>query len=57
MEQVRKLKDQGRLALDCLIVADNVADRASEMPDFLEWAAALDAVIVPTECGLLVVRI
>jgi predicted O-methyltransferase YrrM len=55
-EQLRLLEETGLLAPDALIVADNVTDRASEMPDFLEYLKDR-SVTVPTECGLLVARI
>lgn len=57
LEQTIKLKNQGRLAEGCIIIADNVTDRESELADFLAWAKEYDAVTIPTECGLLVVRI
>lgn len=53
-EQFLKLKELNLLAPRCLIVADNVIDRASELQDFMELMKQYQHMVVPTECGLLV---
>lgn len=51
------LIDNGMLMPDCLILADNVIDRATECAEFLQFMKQYPHVIVPTECGLLVGRV
>lgn len=57
MEQVNKLRDLGLIAMGCLIVADNVTDRASEMEDFRNFYINKAHLVFGTECGLLVMRL
>jgi len=54
LEQFMLLQERRLLAPKCLILADNVIDRQKECQDFLDHMKRYDAVIVPTECGLLV---
>lgn len=56
-EQVQRLIINGMLTNNCLILADNVIDRASEMADFLAFAEEQDSELINTECGLYVIRL
>lgn len=56
-EQYQELARLNLLAPGCLILADNVIDRASEMQNFLDLMESLGSIIINTECGLLVVTV
>lgn len=57
LEQFQLLQTHGLLAQDCLILADNVIDRKKECQNFLDFIQKFSPATIPTECGLLVVRV
>ena len=54
LEQIKLLIERRLLAPHCLVLADNVIDRKTECPKFLEYMDQYGAVTFNTECGLLV---
>jgi predicted O-methyltransferase YrrM len=51
------IEERNLLAPGCLVVADNVIDRAEECAPFLEYVKKYPHIIIQTECGLLVAKI
>lgn len=53
-QQLELLIVHNLIAESCILIADNVIDRANDCQDFLQFMQDFSHVIIPTECGLLV---